>query len=197
TQNLVDPWGPTGGSPYPYTLNPKNPIFVLPITQNYVGDHTGTPYVQQYNFMIQQQLGRTMSVQVGYVGNTARKLYIQRDANSPIFRPGATTTNLNDRRPYLPNVFGGIFENETAANSNYNSLQVSLTRRFAHNFSLMANYVWSKAIDVTDDEATSPSAVTVSDSNNFARDRGPAGFSYPHVFKMSWIYTSPKVNMLG
>jgi hypothetical protein len=197
TQNLVDPWAASGGSPYPYTLNPKSPIFVLPITQNYVGDHSGTPYVQQYNFMVQQQVGRTMSVQVGYVGNTGRKLYIQRDANSPIFRTGATATNLNDRRPYLPNVFGGIYESETAANSNYNALQVSFTRRFAHNFSVMANYVWSKSIDLTDDEATSPSSVTVSDSNNFARDRGPAGFNYPHVFKMSWVWTSPKVGWLG
>jgi hypothetical protein len=197
TKNLIDPWAQYGGSPYPYTLNPKNPIFVLPITENYVGDHSGTPYVQQYNFMIQQQLTNTMSLQLGYVGNTGRKLYIQRDANLPIFRPGATTTSVNDRRPYLPNVFGGIYENETAANSNYNSLQVSFTRRFAHNFSVQANYVWSKAIDVADDEATSPSAVVVSDSNNFARDRGPAAFNYPHNFKMSWVYESPKVMQLG
>ena len=197
TQNLVDPWAASGGSPYPYTLNPKNPIFVLPITENYVGDHSGTPYVQQYNFMIQQQIGRTMSIQAGYVGNTGRKLMIQRDANTPIYRAGATTVNINDRRPYLPNVFGGIYESETAANSNYNSLQVSFSRRFSHNFSVMANYVWSKAMDITDDEATSPSSVTLSDSNSFQRDRGPAGFNYPHVFKMSWVYTSPNVHWLG
>jgi hypothetical protein len=193
----VDPWAASGGSPYPYTLNPKNPLFVLPITENYVGDHSGTPYVQQYNFMIQQQIGRTMSIQAGYVGNTSRKLLIQRDANAPIYRAGATTTNLNDRRPYLPNVYGGIYESETAANSNYNSLQVSFTRRFANNFSVQANYVWSKALDITDDEATSPSSVTLSDSNSFQRDRATAGFNYPHVFKMSWIYTSPNVRLFG
>src|SRR5262249_26077694 len=107
------------------------------------------------------------------------------------------TTNLNDRRPYLPNVFGGIYESETAANSSYNSLQVSFTRRFANSFSVQANYVWSKAIDVTDDQATSPSNVSLSDSNSFARDRGPAAFHYPHVFKMSWLYTSPNIRKLG
>jgi Carboxypeptidase regulatory-like domain/TonB dependent receptor-like, beta-barrel len=197
TQNLIDPWSQYGGSPYPYTLNPKNPIFVLPISENYVGDHTGTPYVQQYNFTIQQQIARSMSLQVAYVGNTGRKLYIQRDANSPIYRTGATTTNVNERRPYLPSSFGGIYESETASNSNYNSLQVSFTRRFARNFSVQANYVWSKAIDLTDDEATSISSITVSDSNNFSRDRGLAGFNYPHVFKMSWIYTSPEVRLFG
>src|SRR5581483_3920872 len=197
TKNLIDPWAQYGGSPYPYTLDPKNPIFVLPISQNYVGDHTGTPYVQQYSFMLQQQIARTMSIEVGYVGNTGRKLYIQRDANAPIYRAGATTANINDRRPYLPNTFAGIYESETAANSNYNSLQVTFTRRFANNFSLMANYVWSKAIDLADDDATSISAITVTDSNNFRRDRGPAAFNYPHNFKLSWIYTSPQVLKLG
>jgi hypothetical protein len=197
TQNLVDPWASYGGSPYPYTLSAKNPIFVTPITQNYIGENSGTPYVQQYNFTVQQQIGRTMSLQVGYVGNTSRKLYIQRDANSPIFGPTATTTNINARRPYLPNTFGGTYELETAANANYNSLQVSFTRRFDHNFSVMANYVWSKAIDVSDDQATSPSAITLSDSNSFSRDRALAGFNYPQVFKMSWIYQSPSVRWMG
>jgi len=197
TKTLVDPWADFGGSPYPYTVNPKNPIFVTPISQNYVGEGSGTPYVQQYNFMVQQQIGHSMSIQVGYVGNTGRKLYIQRDANQALFTATATAANVQQRRPYLPNLFGGIYEDETAANSSYNSLQVSFTRRFAHNFSVMANYVWSKTMDLNDDQATSISSVTVSDSNNLRRDYGPAGFNYPHYFKMSWIYTSPELRALG
>ncbi len=113
TKNLVDPWASFGGSPYPYTLSPKNPVFVSPISENYIGDHSGSPYVQQYNFMVQQQIGHTMSLEAGFVGNTGRKLYILRDANAPIYGPTATTTNVNARRPYLPNVFGAIYESET------------------------------------------------------------------------------------
>jgi hypothetical protein len=120
-----------------------------------------------------------------------------RDANEPIYGPTATTTNVNARRPYLPNVYGGIYELETAANANYNSLQVSFHRRFAHNFSLMANYVRSRAMDISDDEATSISNVTLSDPNYFRRDYGPAGFNYPQVFNMSWVYQSPKVGWFG
>ncbi len=197
TQNLVDPWASYGGSPYPYTLSKSNPVFVTPVSQNYVGENSGTPYVQQYNFMVQQQLGHTMSLEVGYVGNTSRKLYIVRDANAPIYGPTATTTNVNARRPYLPNVFGGIYESETAQNADYNSLQITFNRRFSNNFSVMANYVYSKAIDIADDQATSISAVTISDSNNFLRDRATAGFNYPQVFKMSWIYQTPDVRWFG
>ena len=196
-KNLVDPWASFGGSPYPYTLSTTNPYFVKPVSENYIGEHSGTPYVQQYNFTIQQQIRETMSFQVAYVGNTGRKLYIVRDANAPIYGPGATTGNLASRRPYLPAVFGGIYETETAANSNYNSLQLTFTRRFARNFSLNANFVWSKTIDLADAEATSISNVTVSDSNAFWRDRGPAGFHYPKVFNMSWIYQAPEMRRWG
>jgi hypothetical protein len=170
---------------------------VTPVSENYLGENAGTPYVQQYNFTVQQQLGGAMSLQIAYVGNTGRKLFIMRDANAPLYGPTATTTNIPSRRPYLNTIFGGIYESETGANSNYNSLQISFNRRFARNFSVMANFVWSKAIDLADAEATSISNVTVSDSNNFSRDRGPAGFNYPRVFNMSWIYKSPEVHWLG
>lgn len=197
TKNLVDPWADFGGTPYPYTPNAKNPIFVTPVSQNYAGDNFGSPYVQQYNFTIQRQLFRSMSLQVGYVGNNSRKLLIQRDSNAAIWSPGATASNVASRRPYMPNVFGGIFEDETAQSANYNSLQVSFNRRFANNFTFSANYVWSKAIDINDDQATSISAVNVSDSYNLRRDIGPATFNYPQVFKMSWVYQSPRIHFLG
>jgi hypothetical protein len=75
--------------------------------------------------------------------------------------------------------------------------RLSFRRRLANNFSVQANCVWSKALDLVDDEATSISATTLSDSNNYRRDYGPAGFNYPHVFKRSWIFTSPRVRAFG
>ena len=97
--------------------------------------------------------------------------------------------------PLSAQLYGGIYESETAANANYNSLQVSFTRRFAHNFSLNANYVWSKAMDIRMTRPPVSRAITVSNSNDFSLDRGPAGFNYPHVFKMSWVYKSPDVRI--
>jgi hypothetical protein len=197
TDNMIDPWAKYGGTPYPYKVDPKNPIFVKPVTQNYLGENSGSPYTQQFNFMIQRQLTGAMSLQVGYVGNVGRKLYIQRDANSPIYGPGATANNVATRRPYMPDSFGAIYENMTGSNSNYNSLQVSFNRRLSHRFSVVANYVWSRSMAINDIQATGISSVTVSDNNDFRRDYGPTGFNYPQVFKMSWIYQSPQIRLLG
>jgi hypothetical protein len=55
--------------------------------------------------MVQSRSTGTTSLQVGFVGDVGRKLYIQRDADSPIYRAGATT-NIDQHRPYLPDTFG-------------------------------------------------------------------------------------------
>ena len=44
-------------------------------------------------------------------------------------------------------VFSSIFAQDTIANSNYNSLQASLEKRFAHGLQFQAAYTYSKSID--------------------------------------------------
>ncbi|MGA7294848.1 MAG: carboxypeptidase regulatory-like domain-containing protein [Terriglobales bacterium] len=44
-------------------------------------------------------------------------------------------------------VFTGIFAQDTIASSAYNSLQVSLDKRFSHGLQFTAAYTWSKSID--------------------------------------------------
>jgi len=199
TPNLVDPYANVpGGSPFPYTLNQKNPLFSLPITASYVGEGLGVPYVQQYNFTVQQQLFKQWSLQVGYVGNQARKMYMQRDANAPVYIPGASTAgNVNNRRPYLPGVFGEIAETETAANSNYNSLQVSAVRKFANGLSLMLNYTRSKTMDIASDDELNPTVVAFVNSNNVRMDHAPADFDTRNLLALSYLWDLPSTNRWG
>ena len=198
TTSLVNPWASVHAvSPYPYTLSTANPVFTFPISANYLGEGFGMPYVEQYNFAVQQQIASSMDLQVAYVGNSSRKLFAQRDANAPIYSAGATTTNINKRRPYLPSSYGGIYELEAGANADYNSLQVTFTRRFNHGLSLLANYTFSKSIDLLSDDPTSISNVSFVDSNNFALDRGPSSFDTRHIFSLSWVWQAPSFNNLG
>jgi hypothetical protein len=197
TPNLVNPWAAQGGNPFPYTLNTANPRFVTPVSANYLGENTGTPYVQQYNFTVQQQLTGSMSLQAGYVGNTSRKLYVQRDANAPIYGLGATSSNINARRPYLPGTFAALTELETAGNASYNSLQVIFNRRLAHGFSLVANYTWSRSIDTLSNDPTSITSVGFVNSNDFSLDRAVSNFNIPQVFTMSWVWDAPAFKRWG
>ncbi len=198
TPNLVDPWANVpGGTPFPYTLDKKNPKFSLPLTANYFDENAVSPYVQHYSLAVEQQLTSTLTVQAAYVGNTSRKLLFQRDANTPIFGPGSTAGNVNQRRPYLPASFAQIAHVLSGSNANYNSLQTSFRQRVFHGFSINGSYTWSKSMDEISDDIFGATAVTLVDSNDRRRDRAPSSFNPAHVFVMSYLWQIPEVGRWG
>ena len=203
TPNLVTPFTP-GLDPFPYVVNLQNPTFRSgAATVGLAPNAGGTPYVHEYSLALQQQLGSQWAAQVSYVGNGTRKAYLLRDANSPVYIPGASTstTGLNSRRPYQPTpdtyAFGSIAELTPAGNSSYNALQIILTRRFAHNFSLSANYVWSKTIDFVSADPGSLSGTSLVDNNDINRDRGLSTLDVPQRFVASYLWTTPVIHRWG
>ncbi len=179
-----------------------------------------TPYVYNYNLNIQQQLLPNTVLQVGYVGSAGRKLFYFRDINQPtngeITRidefcgftatikrgmpqcPGAPivgfTTPLS---PLAPNPPFFVNEIETGANSNYNSLQVSLTQRNWHRFNNQISYTWSHSIDTASDgQDYVPNASQPNDSTNPEGNKGPSNFDVRNRFVMSSVYDFPKIDRL-
>ncbi|MDP2996257.1 MAG: TonB-dependent receptor, partial [Bryobacterales bacterium] len=199
TPNLVTPYANVaGGSPFPYKLDRANPIFSLPVSTNFMSPDMVIPYVQHYSLTIEQQLLPTLSVQAGYVGNTSRKLYYQRDANTPIYTPGKSTAgNVNPRRPYLPATFAQIAEKANGANAHYDSLQTTLNKRFARGFSVTASYTLAKSIDEISDDMFNPTAVAIADSNNRRVERAASDFDVRQVFVASWLWEVPRVHRWG
>jgi hypothetical protein len=198
TPNLIDPWSTTpGGTPFPYTLDKKNPKFSLPLTANYFDENAVSPYVQHYSLAIEQQVTSTLTVQAAYVGNTSRKLWFQRDANVPVYGPGATAGNVNQRRPYLPASFAQIAHVLSGSNANYNSLQVSFRQRVVRGFSINGAYTWSKSMDEISDDIFNATAVSLVDSNNRRREYAPSGFNPAQTFVLSYLYDVPAVNRWG
>ncbi len=199
TPNLVNPYAP-GPDPFPYVVSTQNPRYTSGATiASLPPNESSVPYVQEFNLTLQQQLGTNWSAQFAYVGNISRKIYLLRDQNSPIYIPGAsiTTAGLNARRPYQPTpstyTFGEITELDPAGNGSYNSLQATLTRRFAHRFSLMASYVWSKTMD---DVSLDPANATVPqlvNENDIAYDYGLSSLDVPQRFVASYLWAAPDV----
>jgi len=82
-------------------------------------------------------------------------------------------------------VFTGIFAQDTIASSSYNSLQVSLDKRFAHGLQFTAAYTYSKSID----EASSFEGILnpLPGANNYARSL----FDARHRFVLSYYWELP------
>jgi hypothetical protein len=186
-----------------------------------VAPNLRTPYVYNYNLNIQQELAQNTVLEVGYVGSAGRKLFHFVDINQPsqaqitqidelcgvasgIARgtpecPGAPivgfTTPLSSLAPNPPFYLNQI---QTSANSNYNSLQVSLTQRNWHHFSNQVAYTWSHSIDTASDgQDYVPNASQPNDSTNPAGNKGPSNFDVRNRFVITSTYDVPAAKSLG
>lgn len=204
TPNMVTPYDPAA-DPFPYVVSTQHPVFqsggaVVGIPPN---GNSSTPYVEEYNLNIEQQLGKHWMSQIAYVGNVSRKMYLVRDQNQPVYSPGASTstTGLNNRRPYQPTpstyVFSSIYELDPAGNSSYNALQLTLSRRFEHNFSVLANYTWSKTMDFVSGDSSSLLGSQLVDNNNIGYDYGLSSIDVPQNFVVSYMYAAPNFHRWG
>ncbi|HXM11963.1 MAG TPA: carboxypeptidase regulatory-like domain-containing protein [Terriglobales bacterium] len=82
-------------------------------------------------------------------------------------------------------VFTGIFAQDTIASSSYNSLQISVDKRFAHGLQFSAAYTYSKSID----DASSFEGILnpLPGANNYARSL----FDARHRFVLSYYWELP------
>jgi hypothetical protein len=202
--------------PFAYQTGPTNVYFDNPATSWQNGQTAALPYsppgniwsldqtyktptAAQWSFQIQQQLRENAVLTVGYVGNSNYHQSQGRNINT--VNPNDTQTRLGvcgttcgyTGTPLNPNLYrpyygwGAISLMEMAANSNYNSLQVTVRATAWKNLTFNNSYTWSHAFDIIDGEIFS----AVNNPFNARWDYGPAGFDRRHISNNSFIYDIP------
>ncbi|MEX2263219.1 MAG: carboxypeptidase regulatory-like domain-containing protein [Bryobacteraceae bacterium] len=177
--------------PYGIPLDRNNPAFTFPIamTNSFVGD-VSTPYAQNLNFTLEQEVwGRTL-VQASYVATLGRKVSMAQQQNPAVFIPGQSTTqNTDQRRIYAPN-FASLQAYSTDGISSYHGLQVVVNKRLSHGHTVLLSYAWSKAID---EASTSEVADDWFSQNPYDRrgSRGLGSFDVRHRVAVSWLWELP------
>ena len=135
-------------SPFPYTESASgDALFFYPTQVFSVDPAFRTGYVHQYNANVQQQFGSQFIVQAGYFGARGRQLASSREINAPVYGPGATAGNAQQRRPYLPQNFAGISQAFSDSSSDYDALQVSATQKYARGVTVQLAYTLSRSMD--------------------------------------------------
>ncbi|HKQ78812.1 MAG TPA: carboxypeptidase regulatory-like domain-containing protein [Blastocatellia bacterium] len=109
---------------------------------------------------------------------------VYRDAGLKFDGTKALTANLIRPFPGL----GGIRYEENVATSNFNSLQVSVNRRFSRGFSYSLAYTWSKALGVAPGDGS-----FVNPYNTRLYDYRLLDFDRAHSFTATYIYDVPKL----
>ena len=202
--SLVNPWvNFPGGNPFPFTPpTGANATFTLPQAPVVFANNAATPRLNQFNLTVQHQVTNNMSLQVAYVGTISRKMSGNIDENNPIYendpRTGAAplSSNVDDRRPYMPGTFQSIGTYVTGYNASYNALQAVLTQRLSHGLTFNANYTFGKGIDLVSGDNYN-GGLGFTDSSDPARDKGPTDGMAHHILNISGTYAPPKVRNLG
>jgi hypothetical protein len=144
-----------------------------------------TSYTQQWNFNLQQELGRDRIVEVAYAASKGTKLLGARDLNQPLPSP-------NPVNPRPVQQFADINVLESRANSNYQSLQARFQQNLHRGLTVLASYTWSKSIDDASSFFSSAGDANYpQDSRNTRAERALSNFDLRHRFSLSYSYDLP------
>jgi hypothetical protein len=105
------------------------------------------------------------------------------DVNYPVFGPGATTGNVDQRRPHRG--YADIELLKSIANAAYHGLELSFDKRFSRNFSFRGYYTFGKGID--DYDMQDGTRGYPQNSTNLRLDRGRSTNDRTHRFVVSGI----------
>lgn len=214
-------------SPAGATVPFANPFVTLPSQDDFPTIVRGVPlagqvfdrnlrtaYFHQYNASVQFAIGKDLLFEGAYVGtrglnlirdlaiNQARLASPQRPIINAVTRQAITTNtpaanNVALRAPFQGVEAGSFLQIQSTAQSTYNSLQLSLTRRFSHGLQFLASYTYAKSIDNA--SGGSDSMGEVRDTINIAGDqldnranRGVSDFDRTHRFVVSYLWYLPR-----
>ncbi|MFB3827852.1 MAG: TonB-dependent receptor domain-containing protein [Bryobacteraceae bacterium] len=147
-------------------------------------------YMQNWNLVLERELPLSTLLRVAYVGSKGTHLLMATESNAGVYGPGATSANLNQRRPYA--LIGPLQLGVSNGNSIYNSMQVTVQRRMAQGVSLLANYTWGKAIDYASFGSIEGNQ-SGPDPLNLRNNRGPADFDITQRLVVSGLWELPKL----
>jgi len=182
-----EPIFPAGGSTCPTGNGCGNIYNLFSVSQKF-----RNAYNYNYNLNVEKAIGRSLLLQVGYVGSTAHRLLTTQDINQAALDPSGNL--VQSTRPYFSQFpdFGIINEIGSNANSNYNSLQTVLKIREWHRFTSQFTYTWAHAFD----DITAYRGTTPQNSYFVQGDYGNSDFDTRHNFTSLLNYDLPNASHL-
>lgn len=166
----------------PNTLSPLN----LP-TEVYIPGQGLNSNMQQWNFTLEREITNSLVLRGSYVGSHGDHLYIALNEDVATPGPGAVAA----REPWPQ--YSSISSWEPDGISNYNALQLSAEKRYAHGMSFLASYTFSRALDMGGggNSASAESRSNVQNPKDVRAEYGLADFNFSQRFTFSGVYDIP------
>ncbi len=168
---------------FPALAFPVASAFLLPANQLFspkaIARDRKDEYYDNWDFLIQHDVGHSFIAQVGYVGSKGTHMFDKLTVN--LINPATGKRTLTQ--------FGSFGEKANTGNDNFNALQAQIHRRFKNGFMLQSNYMWAHGI--SDASIGAGEAVTIQDMACRACDRSSTNIDVRHYFTTNAIYELP------
>ena len=151
------------------------------------------PYFMQWSLGIEHQFGSNGSVQARYVGTRAVNQPYLTQVNGYQTVCQGCFSPFPYGQPTDPR-FAAVTQLATGANSHYNGLQLTATKRMSHGFQGQINYTWSHCLDTVSNGGFLPfssGGILSPLPGELARDYGNCDYDIRHNLTAQYVYQFP------
>ncbi len=145
------------------------------------------PLSDQWNFGIQEALGKGTILTVNYVGSHDSRLDMGIWANTDT-TPSASGYSPS-RAPY-PYMTPTDFD-QSIGRSSYEALQATLNGKMGRDLTYLVSYTWSKSLDIGCSGWYGVEGCAIQNPYDLNADKGPSAFDLPQILSFSWVYQLP------
>ena len=144
--------------------------------------------VHQFNIQYQRELTGTTAFSIGYIGTRGRNLILYYNLNGRVVEEGTNVPCPNGvaSSPCYPGL-GDVRVRDDIGESQYDSLQLSVDRRFARGLQYRVAYTLSK----TKDNGEGAFDAVADNRINFIEPFTTSRLDVPHVFSVEAVYDLP------
>ena len=153
-----------------------------------INPHYESPYAMNYTLGIQRALTPSLILESAFVGTRGVKFIMVRTFNR--------VDRVTGIRPNPGDVQGSY--NDNSQQTNYNSWQTSLKKRFGRGLGFNVHYTWGKAMsytggDIAEGWVGDGTRASIEDFSNVKIERSLSTGDITHNFSTDWVYAVPNL----
>jgi hypothetical protein len=170
-------------------IGAKDATFPKPIIISTYDARQETPLTYNWNMAVEREVVPEWLARIAYVGSASMYGRTTKQFDPAVYAAGATTATTDARRLFASGNIGNVDYYTQDRRAHYHSLQLSLTKRFSHGFTILTNYTRAKSIDNYGDYVE-PWYFP----NGDQMQKGPSDYDHANRFVISYVWELPKMS---
>jgi hypothetical protein len=176
------------------TVGTTRAIFPTPVLIETLDNTYKTPLTYNWNITFERELMPAVLARAAYVGSHSVNGRRTVQLNPSVFTPG-DTRGTDARRIFASAGIGQVIQQRQDRESYYNGMQLTLSKRFSHGFTVTSNYTLSRVEGNFGDDV-----IPWTEFNLDKKDPlvwGPLTQDRTHRFTTSWVVDLPGSGLTG